>query len=39
MVVDQDLRWKVESSGARPLLFEPDVDWSRFRGPNIIDVY
>ncbi|HEY6910839.1 MAG TPA: hypothetical protein VI356_15775 [Myxococcales bacterium] len=37
--VDQDLRSKVHSRGARPLLFEPEVDWTGFRGPNIIDVY
>ncbi len=37
--VDDDLRWKVLSPGAEPLLFEPDMDWDRFRGPNIIHDY
>jgi hypothetical protein len=37
--VDDELRWRVRSSGASPLLFEPDVDWSTFRGQNIIDDY
>jgi hypothetical protein len=37
--VDEELRWRVISQGASPLLFEPDVDWSTFRGRNIIHDY
>jgi hypothetical protein len=39
MTVDQDLRWRVDTPGAQPLLFEPSIDWGTFRGKNIIDVY
>jgi hypothetical protein len=28
---------RVLSSGASPLLFEPEVDWEHFRKPNILD--
>ncbi len=37
--VDDNLRWRVLSPGAAPLLFEPDVDWDTFHGPNIIHHY
>jgi len=37
--VDDELRWQVRSSGASPLLFEPEVQWSTFRGQNIIHDY
>jgi hypothetical protein len=36
--VDQDLRWSTDA-GVRPLVFEPSVDWSRFRGSSIIHDY
>jgi hypothetical protein len=35
--VDDDLG--VLSPGASPLLFEPDMDWQSFHGPNIIHDY
>jgi len=37
--VDEELRWEVSSSGARPLLFQPEMDWNTFRGQNIIHDY
>ena len=37
--VDDELRWKIRSPGASPLLFEPDVQWSTFHGQNIIHDY
>ena len=37
--VDDELRWTVLSDGAEPLLFEPDIAWSTFRGENIIHDY
>ena len=37
--VDDELRWQVLSPGAEPLLFEPDVQWSTFRGESIIHDY
>jgi len=39
MQVDEELRWHVASRGAAPLLFEPDIQWDKFRGPNIIHDY
>jgi hypothetical protein len=37
--VDQELHWRVQSPGASPLLFEPDMQWDTFRGPNIVHDY
>jgi hypothetical protein len=37
--VDEQLRSRVMSRGASPLIFEPEIDWSTFRGPNIIHDY
>jgi hypothetical protein len=36
MEVDERLRFRVLSRGASPLIFEPDIDWRKFRGSNII---
>jgi hypothetical protein len=37
--VDEQLRFRVLTHAASPLMFEPDIDWSRFRGANIIHDY
>jgi hypothetical protein len=37
--VDEELHWRVLTAGASPLLFEPDVDWSRFKAANIVHDY
>jgi hypothetical protein len=37
--IDEELRWTVISEGSSPLLFEPDMHWDTFRGPNIIHDY
>jgi hypothetical protein len=39
IVVDSHLDYRIVKGGLRPLVFEPDVDWSRFKDPNIIDGY
>ncbi len=39
LTVDSDCAWRVGEEEARPLIFEPAVDWERFRKPNIIDDY
>ena len=39
MSVDSELRYRVLSEGAEPLVLEPHVDWQRFTAPNIIDDY
>lgn len=37
--VDSELRWGVRETGPAPLIFEPQVDWSTFTNPTIIDDY
>ena len=37
--VDSDLHFDVEEKEARPLVFEPRLDWSSFHEPNIIGQY
>jgi hypothetical protein len=39
LFVDSDLSYRVECGGPNPLVFEPDIDWSKFEDPNIIDGY
>jgi hypothetical protein len=37
--VDSELSFRVLEGGPRPLVFEPDIDWSTFSEPNIINAY
>lgn len=37
--VDSELNSQVREKEAEPLLFEPDVNWETFKGPNIIHDY
>ena len=37
--VDSELQFRVTERDAQPLVFEPRVDWSTFREPNIINHY
>jgi hypothetical protein len=39
LVVDSELNYRIEKGGPIPLVFEPEIDWSRFKDPNIIDGY
>jgi len=39
IVVDSDLNYRILEGGPTPLVFEPEIDWSRFKDPNIIDGY
>jgi hypothetical protein len=39
LVVDSELNYRIEKGGASPLVFEPEIDWSTFKDPNIIDGY
>jgi hypothetical protein len=36
---DGHLAYKVHDEGASPLIFEPQIDWSAFTEPNIINAY
>jgi len=37
--LDSGLKYRVEEKDARPLVFEPRLDWETFTKPNIIDDY
>ena len=37
--VDEELGWEVGQRDVAPLLFEPDMDWEKFLGANIIHDY
>lgn len=39
LTLDSELHWSVREHDANPLVFEPDVDWQHFEGPNIIHDY
>jgi hypothetical protein len=39
LVVDSELTYRVEKGGPSPLVFEPEIDWSKFKDPTIIDGY
>lgn len=39
LVVDSELVYRLERGGSRPLVFEPDIYWSTFEDPTIIDGY
>jgi hypothetical protein len=37
--VGSDLKHQIADGSARPLLFEPGIDWATFAEPNIIHAY
>jgi hypothetical protein len=37
--LDSELKYRVREKDARPLVFEPEVDWDTFEEPNIIHAY
>ncbi len=37
--VDSDMQVSFHDAGTSPLVFMPDVDWSRFKARNIVDAY
>jgi len=39
LTLDSELQWSVKEHDANPLVFEPEVDWAHFEGPNIIQDY
>lgn len=39
LTLDSELVWNVKEHDASPLVFEPEVDWKRFTGSNIIHDY
>jgi len=39
LVVDSELNYRIPNGGPSPLVFEPEIDWSEFKDPTIIDGY
>jgi len=39
IVVGHELNYRIVKGGEAPLVFEPTIDWSRFKDPDIIDGY
>ena len=39
LFIDSELSYRIEKGGPSPLVFEPEIDWSTFKDPNIIDGY
>jgi hypothetical protein len=39
LVVGSNLKFHIEAGGVEPLLFEPEVNWSKFTDPTIIHAY
>jgi hypothetical protein len=39
LVVGSDLRHQISGGSTRPLVFEPEIDWSKFAEPNITHAY
>jgi hypothetical protein len=39
LIVDSELNYHIVKGGRQPLVFEPEIDWNRFKDPNIIDGY
>ncbi len=39
LTVGSDLSLQTDEADAAPLVFEPEMDWSRFSGANLIDAY
>ena len=37
MTVNSDMRYQVREQDAEPLVFLPQIDWTNFTEPNIID--
>jgi hypothetical protein len=39
LTIDSEMRYEIERAGSKPMFFEPQIDWPRFREPNIIHAY
>ena len=39
IVVDSELNHRIVRGGESPLVFEPEINWSEFKDPTIIDGY
>jgi alkylmercury lyase-like protein len=39
LTIDSDLKFSIGDEGARPIVFEPEVNWPAFSEPNLIKTY
>jgi hypothetical protein len=39
LIVDSELDYRIRKGGPKPLVFGPEIDWSTFKDPTIIDGY
>lgn len=39
MVIDSDMNCRCQETDCRPIIFVPDVDFSRLKDPNIISAF
>jgi hypothetical protein len=39
VMLNHEMRYRMESKGAKPLVFSPQIDWSKFEEPNIIHAF
>ena len=39
LIAGSDLKHQIADGSARPLLFEPEIDWATFAEPNITQAY
>ena len=39
ILVDSEMRYEAKRAGSKPMFLEPQIDWPRFREPNIIHAY
>ena len=39
LTVDSQMGYQVSETDAEPLVFRPEIDWSTFTEPNIIDAF
>ena len=39
IVIGSDLKYQVFGGSRRPMLFEPEIDWTTFDEPNITHAY
>ena len=37
--IDSDMNYRCRESGCRPMIFVPEVDFSRLKDPNIIEAF
>jgi len=39
ITIGSNLKYQIDKGSVKPLLFEPEIDWTTFAEPNIIHAY